>query len=104
MIDTAGLIDSTNGKLQLMLKFAEDHSERSSLEQCLKNLQNKAGSSADAKVELYADWAPYSITFVYTCKLEDIKPLVGGIIYHGYTGIDPMSVTLEPSKGWLIHT
>jgi len=104
MIDITGLIDSTNGKLQDILKFAENHPERASLEQCLKNLQNKAGSSVDAKVELFADWAPYFLAFVFTRKLEDIRPLAGGIIYHGYTGINPMSVTLEPSNGWLIHT
>jgi len=103
MINTTGLIDNTDGKLQSILKFAENHPERASLERCLKRLIEQASDLATA-VELYSDWAPQSLSFVRR-RLSDNKALiVGGLIYHGRTGVDPLSVSVDDGGGWGLHT
>jgi len=107
MIDTTGLNDYTDGKLQKVIAFAENHEKKDTLERCIKRLQKmklEGSTPEEAQLDLYSDWAAYSLTFIYKRSENDYRPLIGGLIYHGPTGRNPLSVTLEDNNGWQLHT
>ena len=93
------IIDKSNGKLEDVLAIARTHPAKKTLEHCFDVLNSVRG---DNQVTLYYDWAPLSLAF----HIENTKrtsSLSGGIIYHG-SGVDPLSVTLDPTDGWQVHT
>lgn len=104
------LIDKTEGKLDEIKAFAETHPAKESFYRCLNSLNQKIISNPDHfgdYIELYADWAPYSLNFVHRKKGEFGSRIVGGIIYHGKVDgkqANNLSVTLDPNEGWQIHT
>lgn len=104
------IIDKSEGKLDEIKKFAENHPAKETLYRCLHSLNqkiiNNPGYFGDV-VELYSDWAPYSLSFVYRKEGESGARTVGGLIYHGKVngqGVENLSVTLDPNDGWQIHT
>lgn len=101
--------DKTNGKLEEIIEFAKQYDNGKSLEQCFETLQNISINSREHYgdiVEIYPDWAPMSLAFVFP-KSKSKYPFNGGIIFHGIIDnkkVENFSVTLEPADGWRVHT
>lgn len=93
-------------------KFAEKIGKESNLQQALDYLDRYSGEGR-TRCTLYKDFAPFSFEFLMERKKEDgeFEPWFnGGIVWHGPedgygSGAAPaLSVTLEPTHGWSIHT
>ena len=99
------IIDKTRGSLDAALIYAETIQD-DSLKECLERLGKY---NEFIEILIYSDPAPYSFYFV---KEDKYKGYLGdgGIIFHGNhddygSGSAPtFSVTMEPVKGWRIHT
>jgi len=97
------------------LAEARVHAERMSLadqlEERLRFLEEYAGGE-NTRCRLFPDFAPYSFEFVMQRRVkgEWIYWFAGGLIYHGPhdghgSGAGPaFAVTVEPTRGWSIHT
>ena len=99
------IIDQTRGSLDSALIYATSIQD-DSLNECLERLKRY---SEFTEIFNYSDPAPYSFYFV---KEDKYKGYLGDgeIIFHGShddfgNGSAPtFSVTMEPIKGWRIHT
>ena len=100
------MIDFTDGKLDEIKAFALKTGQMDQLNSVLKRLTDR--ESETTSVEVYTDFAPYSLYFVE--KVSGEFRSNGGVIYHGPhdgfgSGSAPsFSVCLTPSQGWSIHT
>ena len=105
--------DFTNGKLDEVLKFAEQIND-GSLKECLENLERAEKNISEnrgKKFETFIsnDWADKSFYFSRNSEDGDFAGN-GGIIYHGThdNGGDgssaTFSVNITPCNGWRIHT
>ena len=99
-------IDKTNGLLDKIKQFAITNNLQENLENNLSCLKRHIENGCE--VTLYPDFAPLSLYFEIT--REGNLCLNGGVIFHGKhdnggNGQAPtFSVSLQPSKGWQIHT
>ncbi len=85
-----------------VVKYAESIND-TTLQNCLDRLRQWEENAKHAfEIELYYDSAPYSFGFAE--RYPDGKiGIVGGVLYHG-TPDESFAVTLNPTKGWQIHT
>lgn len=101
--------DGAKARLQEARDFADAHPAlKESLDKCLDSLKNIA-SNYGGKIDLCTDFAPLSMS--WGVVLESGKcPLNGGLIFHGPhdgggNGSFPtLSVSLNPTHGWSLHT
>jgi len=104
------LEDATNGKLSEIRAFAEKVGKAAQLKEKLDYLGNY--SDRETKCVLYRDFAPHSLSFTMEEKVEgDWRPWFnGGLIFHGNhdgfgSGEAPtLSVCVNPTDGWSVHT
>lgn len=99
------ITDNTNGKLKEIVDFADNNKLSvelwSTLSRFFRHMVN--GNN----VELYPDFAPYSLTFAIKDNEGNLR-MNGGFIFHGKTnGSSPnFSVSLDgdTKPHWSIHT
>ncbi len=100
--------DYTNGKLDEILQFAWNHPKAESLQKCFTHLEKMCGNrSEDTVAELHYDFAPMSLGFTLVNTKTNNVSLSGGLIYHGPVKgqhSETLSVTIEPTDGWQLHT
>ena len=93
------MIDKTEGKLQETLEFAKQINDIH-LQGCLDSLK-MADENCNSETHIYNDWAEKSFEFA---RIRDGKCITnGGVIWNGGSN-DPLSVTLNNSITWQIHT
>jgi len=112
------LIDKTNGYLGIVKEFAKKIGKEDNLQENLDYLNGYANDdSPECKHKtqcfLFKDFAPYSFEFVMQAKNKNgefQRWFNGGLIFHGIhdgfgSGALPtLSVCLNPTDGWSIHT
>jgi len=121
------LIDkSPEGYLQSVKDFAKQIGKEDDLDKKLDYLHNYANQDRNHDVDeklpeekhytrclLFKDFAPYSFEFMMERKNDDgeyVRWFNGGLIFHGNhdgfgSGSYPtLSVCLNPTDGWSIHT
>jgi hypothetical protein len=109
--------DKTNGYLDDVKasKQAQQIEGRHSLSQALAYLDGYAERNDRGKTRclLFKDFAPLSFTFTMERRNQDGAYeywFNGGLIYHGPHdkggggSFPTLSVALEPTHGWLVHT
>ena len=110
------VIDQTEGKLDEIKAFAKKIGKTEALGRCLAQLNKiRKNTFTNCYVWLFTDFAPMSLYFAIIdsdnipYEREDIK-MNGGIIFHGDhdaygSGSFPtLSVCVNPTDGWSIHT
>lgn len=104
------LEDRTNGKLQSIKAFAAETGREEQLQQKLDYLANYGAQ--ETKCVLFQDFAPQSLFFNMQKKKDGewVHWFSGGLIFHGShdgfgSGAAPtLSVCLNPTDGWQVHT
>jgi len=106
------LVDKTiDGYLEKVREFANKIKMREQLEKQLKYLGDIG--VPDGRCMLYNDFAPYSFYFEVERLCKDgsyQRWFNGGLIFHGPHdnggdgGAPTLSVCLNPTNGWSIHT
>lgn len=102
--------DKTNGELDKIKLFAEGAGRTDQLQEQLDYLGNYAVQ--ETRCELYPDFAPHSLSFQMFEKGSGEWKFWfnGGLIFHGShdgfgSGAAPtLSVCLESTDGWSVHT
>ena len=100
--------DYSDGRADEIAIFAKDHPEKDSLYDCLRTLARIAqNNDSYSEIDLYKDFAPYSLGFTVKGPDPSKNSFSGGLIYHGpvdgvYT--ETFSVSLNPTNSWQIHT
>lgn len=91
-------------------EFARKAGKVDSLTECFEQLERIA-NNRKSKVKLFSDFAPQSFYFeIYAAESPDKVLLNGGVIFHGAHdrggdgGLPTLSVCLNPTDGWSIHT
>lgn len=83
-----------------VLAYAESINDKT-LNDCLERLK-KWEEGKDYEVYLMSDRSPYS--FYFEMRYPDGKRYMnGGLLYHGKPD-QSRAYTLDPTKGWQIHT
>jgi hypothetical protein len=97
--------DKTNGKLQEIIKFVENNPKfKQSFDDCLDRLNKICENNPGFICELYPDFAPNSMLFNVFREGEANSSLIhGGFIFHGKPDVS-LSVCLEETNGFRIHT
>jgi len=89
--------------LEKIMIFAVKVQKIGSLLDGLERVGNLAHNTSSLKGQLFTDFAPHSFTF-------ESGGLYGGLIFHGSHdgggdgGMPTLSVCLNPTDGWSIHT
>ena len=102
------IIDKTNGRLAEIKAFAKEKNLMENFKETFSRFETYTDKGCT--VNLYSDFAPYSLYFEITMNEKFI--LNGGFIFHGPhdgygSGIAPtFSVSIDPDNkpGWSIHT
>ena len=102
------ITDLSNGRLDEIIAFANEHGLTESYEKTFARLERH--SENGCQVKIYSDFAPLSLYFEIT--RDGLFVLNGGFIFHGphdgygNGGAPTFSVCIEPEKqpGWSIHT
>ena len=94
--------------------FADKHKLREQLEGKLNYLDTYAEHEGDrgaTRCHLFTDFAPHSFSILMEKRQEDgsyDRWWNGGLIYHapggGNGGMPELSVNLNPTVGWMVHT
>ena len=98
--------DHAKERYQEALAHAQTHPElKETWSRCMTTLENLS-RNLKGKVELVKDFAPLSLTWGIMKESGECV-YNGGLIYHG-DGLSHeypvLTVTLDPSSGWQLHT
>jgi hypothetical protein len=119
--------DSAVERLAEARAFAKEMGLGEQLSEVLSYLENYGHGGVEPppplsehrfRVVLYKDWAPHSFGVAWYCRkdeggFEESCWMNGGLIYHGPPSpmeedknlrVQNLSVTLDPSLGWKVHT
>ena len=104
------IVDRTDGHLDTVKAFALETNQAEQLMGRLDYLDTYG--NGDTRCTLFKDFAPQSFEFLLERQVDGEwrRMFNGGLIYHGQHdrggdgGAPTFSVTLNPTKGWSIHT
>jgi tRNA A37 threonylcarbamoyladenosine synthetase subunit TsaC/SUA5/YrdC len=99
------IVDHTDGKFDRVKQFVSENPRyKESFYRCLETLERIMDNNPEYNCQLFKDFAPHSLEFVFQHKEVPANIMLrGGLIFHGNPD-ESLSVQLVPSEGFALHT